>query len=111
MINGCRGYYHHRTRVFRVNRVTNCFMELKKKRKPPAPLASSQYVWEGNDDFARKLNSHAEIGAAIQQGIFESGIEILSESGDEYVKIKTEYVLPDKNQFDLLEIIAKSLKS
>lgn len=85
--------------------------KLKKKGKPQAPLASAEYVWEGNDLIARKLNSHAETGVAVQQEIFKGGIEILSESGDEYVKIKTEYILPDKNQFDIMEIIAKVLKS
>lgn len=85
--------------------------KLKKKRKSLMATELAEYIWEGDEAIARKLNSNAEIGVAIREGTLKGDIEILSESGAEYVKIKTEYFLPDKNQFNTLEIIAKCVKS
>jgi hypothetical protein len=59
----------------------------------------------------RSYRVHGSLAEPEKRRLEKGIIEIFSESGHKYVKIKTDFFLPIKEMFVVLDIIARYLKS
>jgi hypothetical protein len=85
-----------------------------KKRGSFLGLRIVDVEWRGDIALERKLNFDSRLKEKIlitDLKPIKSGIQIIPENRNEYARIRTDYFLPTSEQFDILDSIARHIKS
>lgn len=88
--------------------------EMKMKRNSFFGKKSVDVEWKGDINLAMKLNSDSTLRHKLlnaEYGFPYNYIEIFPELKSGYTRLRTKYFLPTVEQFDILETIAKIIKS